>query len=125
MPNRSLIMIYQRLNCYKCVSCFSRCWCHPLTVTEREMNLIICYNRFWWLTSITNHVDYLVCQDVIYLRYIRFNTNQERSSVGDSNLFGARLERVLENGAPDNVRCPRPASKRTGHSREFSRCAPL
>jgi hypothetical protein len=24
---------------------------------EREMDLIISYNRFWWLTSITNHVD--------------------------------------------------------------------
>jgi hypothetical protein len=24
---------------------------------EREMGLIISYNRFWWLTSITNHVD--------------------------------------------------------------------
>jgi hypothetical protein len=24
---------------------------------EREMGLIIFYNRFWWLTSITNHVD--------------------------------------------------------------------
>jgi hypothetical protein len=24
---------------------------------EREMGLIITYNRFWWLTSITNHVD--------------------------------------------------------------------
>jgi hypothetical protein len=23
---------------------------------EREMGLIISYNRFWWLTSITNHV---------------------------------------------------------------------
>jgi hypothetical protein len=26
-------------------------------VGEREMDLIISYNRFWWLTSITNHVD--------------------------------------------------------------------
>jgi hypothetical protein len=24
---------------------------------EREMDLIISYNRFWWLTSITNYVD--------------------------------------------------------------------
>jgi hypothetical protein len=24
---------------------------------EREMDLIISYNRFWWLTSNTNHVD--------------------------------------------------------------------
>jgi hypothetical protein len=24
---------------------------------EREMVLIISYNQFWWLTSITNHVD--------------------------------------------------------------------
>jgi hypothetical protein len=24
---------------------------------EREMSLIISYNRFWGLTSITNHVD--------------------------------------------------------------------
>jgi hypothetical protein len=24
---------------------------------EREMGLIISYNRFWCLTSITNHVD--------------------------------------------------------------------
>jgi hypothetical protein len=23
----------------------------------REMGLIISYNRFWWLTSITNHMD--------------------------------------------------------------------
>jgi hypothetical protein len=28
-----------------------------LGVAEREMSLIISYNRFWWLTSITNHVD--------------------------------------------------------------------
>jgi hypothetical protein len=26
-------------------------------VLEREMDLIISYNRFWWLTSNTNHVD--------------------------------------------------------------------
>jgi hypothetical protein len=26
-------------------------------VLEREMNLIISYNRFWWLTSNTNYVD--------------------------------------------------------------------
>jgi hypothetical protein len=26
-------------------------------VFEREMDLIISYNRFWWLTSNTNHVD--------------------------------------------------------------------
>jgi hypothetical protein len=25
--------------------------------SEREMGLIISYNRFWWLTSITNHVN--------------------------------------------------------------------
>jgi hypothetical protein len=25
--------------------------------SEREMSLIISYNRFWWLTSITNHMD--------------------------------------------------------------------
>ena len=25
--------------------------------SEREMDLIISYNRFWWLTSNTNHVD--------------------------------------------------------------------
>jgi hypothetical protein len=24
---------------------------------EREMGLIISYKRFWWLTSIANHVD--------------------------------------------------------------------
>jgi hypothetical protein len=24
---------------------------------ERKMDLIISYNRFWWLTSNTNHVD--------------------------------------------------------------------
>jgi hypothetical protein len=24
---------------------------------EREMDVIISYNRFWWLTSNTNHVD--------------------------------------------------------------------
>jgi hypothetical protein len=24
---------------------------------EREMDLTISYNRFWWLTSNTNHVD--------------------------------------------------------------------
>jgi hypothetical protein len=33
----------------------------------------------------TNHVDELVCLGIIYLRYIRFNTNQERNSVGDTN----------------------------------------
>jgi hypothetical protein len=27
------------------------------TTSEREIVLIISYNRFWWLTSITNHVD--------------------------------------------------------------------
>jgi hypothetical protein len=27
------------------------------TETEREMGLIISYNRFWCLTSITNHMD--------------------------------------------------------------------
>jgi hypothetical protein len=26
-------------------------------LSEREIGLIISYNRFWWLTSITNHVD--------------------------------------------------------------------
>jgi hypothetical protein len=26
-------------------------------VSEREMDLIVSYDRFWWLTSITNHVD--------------------------------------------------------------------
>jgi hypothetical protein len=61
---------------------------------EREMVLIISYNRFWWLMSITNHVDKLVCQDVIYHRCIRFNTNQEINSVGDSNKFGAKDMRV-------------------------------
>jgi hypothetical protein len=25
--------------------------------TEREMGLIISYNRFWWLTPTTNHED--------------------------------------------------------------------
>jgi hypothetical protein len=48
------------------------------------MDLIISYNRFWWLTSKTNHVEELVCLDVIYLRCIMFNTNQERNSVWDS-----------------------------------------
>jgi hypothetical protein len=24
---------------------------------EREIDLIISYNRFWWLTTKTNHVD--------------------------------------------------------------------
>jgi hypothetical protein len=24
---------------------------------EREMDLIISYNQFWWLTTNTNHVD--------------------------------------------------------------------
>jgi hypothetical protein len=58
------------------------------------MGLTISYNRFWWLTSITNHVDKLVCLDVIYLRCIRFDTNQERNSVGDTNKFGAKDMRV-------------------------------
>jgi hypothetical protein len=62
--------------------------------TVREMGLTISYNRFWWLTSITNHVDYLVCLDVIYLRCLRFNINQERNSVGDTNNFGAKDLRV-------------------------------
>jgi hypothetical protein len=26
-------------------------------LTERKMDLIISYNRFWWLTSNTNHMD--------------------------------------------------------------------
>jgi hypothetical protein len=30
---------------------------HQKGKIEREMGLIISYNRFWWLTSITNHVD--------------------------------------------------------------------
>jgi hypothetical protein len=30
---------------------------HQKGEIEREMNLIISYNRFWWLTSNTNHVD--------------------------------------------------------------------
>jgi hypothetical protein len=46
---------------------------------EREMGLIISYNRFWCLTSITNHVDELVCLVIIYLRCIKLNTNQERN----------------------------------------------
>jgi hypothetical protein len=45
---------------------------------EREMGLNISYNRFWWLTSITNHMDRLVCLVVIYLRCIKFNINQQR-----------------------------------------------
>jgi hypothetical protein len=32
------------------------CMADP-TSGEREMDLIISYNRFWWLTSNTNHVD--------------------------------------------------------------------
>jgi hypothetical protein len=32
---------------------------HQKGEVEREMGLIIFYNRFWWLTSITNHVDKL------------------------------------------------------------------
>jgi hypothetical protein len=68
--------------------------------TEREMDLIISYNRFWWLTS---------------------NTNQERNSVRDTIKFGARHESVLTIGAPDSVRCTRPVHKRTSHSREFAR----
>jgi hypothetical protein len=27
------------------------------TLLERKMGLTISYNQFWWLTSITNHVD--------------------------------------------------------------------
>jgi hypothetical protein len=30
---------------------------HKKGEIEREMNLIISYNRFWWLTSITYHMD--------------------------------------------------------------------
>jgi hypothetical protein len=30
---------------------------HQKAEIEREMGLIISYNSFWWLTSITNHVD--------------------------------------------------------------------
>jgi hypothetical protein len=30
---------------------------HQKVEIEREMGLIISYNRFWWLTSITNHVN--------------------------------------------------------------------
>jgi hypothetical protein len=30
---------------------------HQKGEIEREMDLIISYNRFWWLTSIANHVD--------------------------------------------------------------------
>jgi hypothetical protein len=26
-------------------------------ISEREMDLIISYNQFWWLTTNTNHVD--------------------------------------------------------------------
>jgi hypothetical protein len=30
---------------------------HQKGEIEREMGLTISYNRFWWLTSITNHMD--------------------------------------------------------------------
>jgi hypothetical protein len=30
---------------------------HQKGEIEREMDLTISYNRFWWLTSNTNHVD--------------------------------------------------------------------
>jgi hypothetical protein len=85
--------------------------------------------------SITNHVGKLVCLDVIYLRCIRFNTNQERNSVGDTKTFGAKDMRVCYfwrtgqcpvcTGQPGIVRCTRPSSKWTSHSREFKGCAPL
>jgi hypothetical protein len=42
---------------------------------------------------------------MIYLRCIRFNTNQERNSVRDSIKIGAKNLSVLEFGAPDTVRC--------------------
>jgi hypothetical protein len=33
-------------------------WKYPSSsLVEREMVLIISYNRFWWLTSNTNHLD--------------------------------------------------------------------
>jgi hypothetical protein len=52
---------------------------HQKGEIEREMSLIISYNQFWCLTSITNHVYSLVCLDVIYLRCIRFNISRERN----------------------------------------------
>jgi hypothetical protein len=54
----------------------------------------------------------------MYHRCIRFNINQESNSVRDTIKFGARHESVLKDGAPDGVRCTRPSSKRTGHSRD-------
>jgi hypothetical protein len=65
-------------------SSFGLCWHQsPKGEIEREMGLNISYNRFWCLTSITNHVDELVCLVVIYLRCIKFNTNQQRKWVGE------------------------------------------
>jgi hypothetical protein len=61
---------------------------------------------------------------MIYLRCIRFNTNQERNLVRDSIKIGAKNLSVLEIGAPDSVRCApdtctRPAALRTGNSWKF------
>jgi hypothetical protein len=30
---------------------------HRIVVFEREIDLTISYNQFWWLTSNTNHMD--------------------------------------------------------------------
>jgi hypothetical protein len=51
----------------------------------------------------------------MYLRCIRFNINQEKIQVGDSNLFGASLESVLKNSVSDSVRCTRPLFGAPGH----------
>jgi hypothetical protein len=56
---------------------------------------------------------------VIYIRCIRFNTNQERNSVRDTIKNGAKDLSVLIFGAPDTVRCTRAVQIQTSHSREF------
>jgi hypothetical protein len=56
---------------------------------------------------------------MIYLRCIRFNTNQERISVRDSIKNWSKTKSVMIFGALDTVRCTRPSALRTSHSWEI------
>jgi hypothetical protein len=94
---------------------------------EREMGLTISYNRFWCLTSITNHMDQLVYLVAIFLRCIKFNINiqskrlegilqsLEHTRVGAASDASDTLQ-----CAPDTVRCPGWSTSQTGCSRFFS-----
>jgi hypothetical protein len=44
----------------------------------------------------------------MYYKCIRFNTNQEKNQVRDTIYLEQKDLSVLENGAPDSVRCIMP-----------------